>query len=171
MSDTAEGHEESTAFRLRPAGPDDAVTLASLILELAEFEKLSDEASPQPQRLAAHLADTALPRCEAILAERSSDGEAVGFALYFQHYSTFLTRWGIYLEDLYVRPSWRGQGVGFALLRAVAAVAAERGCERLEWAVLDWNQPAIDFYLRIGAEPLESWTTMRLGRDAIRRLA
>src|SRR5690606_20341758 len=116
-------------FHIRPAGPDDAATLVELILGLADYERLLDEARPDEAALRAHLADDARPRCEALLAE-TPDGRAIGFALFFANYSTFLTRWGIYLEDLFVRPEYRGQGVGFALLKRLAAVAVERGCER-----------------------------------------
>lgn len=170
MSDTVKGGEASPEFRLRTAGPSDASVLSALIRELAEYERMAEEAAPDVNRLRRHLAPEAFPRCEAIIAEREADGEPLGFALFFQNYSTFLTRWGLYLEDLFVRPEWRGKGVGFALLQSVARVARERDCERMEWAVLDWNTPAIDFYHRIGARPMGEWTTMRLSGDAIRRL-
>ena len=158
-------------FALRPATPDDAETLVGLIRELADYERLAHEAAPDVQALRDHLGAEAGPRCEAILAEERTSGRAVGFALFFPNYSTFLTRWGIYLEDLYVRPEARGQGAGFALLREVARVAAERGCERLDWSVLDWNELAIRFYEKLGAKPLDEWTTMRLSGAALRRLA
>jgi GNAT superfamily N-acetyltransferase len=149
-------------FTLRPAGPDDAEILVSLILELAEYEKMTDEAQPDAEALRAHLDPDANPRCDALLAEDDATGEAVGFALFFQNYSTFLSRWGIYLEDLYVKPEFRGEGIGFALLKRVAEIADERGCRRLEWSVLNWNQLAIDFYRRLGARAMDEWTTMRL---------
>lgn len=149
-------------FTVRHAGPDDAEVLVSLILELAEYERMTDEAEPDADALRKHLAPDANPRCDALLAEDDATGEAVGFALFFQNYSTFLSRWGIYLEDLYVKPSFRGQGIGFALLKRVADVADERGCRRLEWSVLNWNQLAIDFYRRLGARSMDDWTTMRL---------
>lgn len=171
MSDTDNATTSAApAFRIRTADPGDASKIAMLIRELADYERLTDEAAPDVSRLARHLAEASSPRCEAVLAERETDGEPLGFALFFQHYSTFLTRWGIYLEDLFVRPDWRGKGIGFELLRAVARIAAERGCERMEWAVLDWNTSAIDFYHRLGAKPMGDWTTMRLNGDAIRRL-
>jgi GNAT superfamily N-acetyltransferase len=97
--------------------------------------------------------------------------EPVGFALFFHNYSTFLAQRGIYLEDLFVRPEARGKGVGFALLSALAKIAVERDCGRLEWAVLDWNQLAIDFYKRIGAKPLDDWTVFRLTGDSLKELA
>jgi diamine N-acetyltransferase len=144
----------------------------ALIRELAEYERLQDKADPDVDRLSGQLREDAQPRCEALIAETvEAESEAVGFALFFSNYSTFLTRFGIYLEDLFVRPAFRGKGVGFRLLRRVARVAAARGCERIDWAVLDWNTSAIDFYRQIGAEPLDEWTTMRLTGDSIRELA
>ena len=158
------------SFHLRPATPDDAETLTTLIRELADYERLTHEVATDPEALRAHLAPDAAPRCEALLAEDEATGEAVGFALYFQNYSTFLSRWGVYLEDLYVRPSRRGSGIGFALLKRVAEIAAERGCARMEWSVLNWNEPALEFYHRLGARPMEEWTTMRLSDEALQRL-
>jgi diamine N-acetyltransferase len=155
---------------IRPATPDDAPALVQLILELAEYEKLLDAARPDADALRRHLAPDAQPRCDALLA-KTDDGTPVGFALFFHNYSTFLTNFGLYLEDLYVRPAYRGQGLGFALLQRVAQIAAERGCQRMDWAVLDWNTPAIDFYEQLGAEPLDDWTTMRLDRTAIESVA
>jgi len=101
----------------------------------------------------------------------SIDGKPLGFALFFQNYSTFLAQRGIYLEDLFVTPEARGKGVGFALLSALARIAIERDCGRLEWAVLDWNELAIDFYKKIGAKPLDEWTVFRLTGDALEQLA
>ena len=157
-------------WSIRPATPDDASTLVQLILELAAYEKLLDEARPNADALRRQLAPDAQPRCDALVAE-AADGTPVGFALFFPNYSTFLTNFGLYLEDLYVRPDYRGQGIGFALLQRVAQIADERGCQRLDWAVLDWNTPAIAFYEQLGAEPLDDWTTMRLGRAAIASVA
>lgn len=157
-------------FTLRPAGPDDAEALVGLILELADYEQLRQEAAPDAAALRRHLAADARPCCEALLAEAADTGAAVGFALYFYNYSTFLTRWGIYLEDLYVQPAYRGQGIGFALLRRVAEATVARGGERLDWSVLDWNRLALDFYRRLGARPLDDWTTMRLDGEALHRL-
>jgi GNAT superfamily N-acetyltransferase len=156
------------SLRLRPATADDAELLASLICELADYEKLRHEATPDAGALRMHLDAEAHPRVEALIAEIG--GEAVGFALYFHNYSTFLTRFGIWLEDLFVKPSCRGQGIGFALLRRVAEIAVERGCGRMEWAVLDWNTSAIDFYLRLGARPMDEWRLMRVTGDALRKL-
>ena len=155
---------------IRPAEPADADTLVSLILELASYERLLDEAEPSADHLRRQLGSDAHPRCDAVLAE-TEDGTAVGFALFFHNYSTFLTNFGLYLEDLFVRPTYRGEGIGFALLQRVAEIAHERGCRRLDWAVLDWNTEAIDFYDDLGAEPLDDWTTMRLDEDAIEEIA
>lgn len=161
---------DSGHIDIRPATPDDADTLVALIRELAEYEKLLHEAHPSAERLREHLSPDVQPGCEAFLAE-TTGGEPVGFALYFFNYSTFLTRVGVYLEDLFVRPEHRGRGVGFRLLQRVAQVAADRDCERMDWAVLDWNQPAIDFYRQLGAKPLSDWTTMRMETEAIRAVA
>lgn len=158
------------SFSIRPAGPEDAAVLAGLIEELAEYERLRHEARPDVEALAQHLSPSASPRCDAFLAERTDTGEPAGFALYFRNYSTFLTRWGIYLEDLYVRPENRGEGVGFALLKRVAEQAVAEGCERMEWSVLTWNELALDFYHRLGARRMEEWRTMRLTGEALRRL-
>ena len=155
---------------IRPAIPDDAETLVALIRELAEYEKLLHEAHPSVERLRQHLDADAQPGCEALVAE-TQEGEPAGFALYFFNYSTFLTRFGLYLEDLFVRPDHRGHGVGFRLLQRVAQAAADYGCERMDWAVLDWNQSAIDFYRQLGAKPLNDWTTMRLETEAIQSVA
>jgi len=155
---------------IRPATPDDAPTLVQLILELAEYEQLFDEAHPDADALRRQLAPDAQPRCEALIAE-AEDDTPVGFALFVPNYSTFLTNFGLYLEDLYVRPNYRRQGVGFALLQRVAQIADERGCQRLDWAVLDWNTPAIAFYEQLGATPLDDWTTMRLSHERIEALA
>ena len=159
-----------SGYRIRVVTPEDADVLAELILELATYEKLKDEAAPDPEALRQHLHPDAQPRVEALLAE-TDDGRPVGFALFFRNYSTFLTNFGMYLEDLYVRPAHRGHGVGFRLLQQVAQIADERGCQRMDWAVLDWNTPAIAFYKSLGAEPLDDWTTMRLSADALANVA
>jgi ribosomal protein S18 acetylase RimI-like enzyme len=159
-------------FTILRATPDDASVIHGLILELAEYEKLLDEAraGSNPDNLRRHLAADAAPRVDAFVA-RDASGEAVGFALCYHHYSTFHTNWGLYLEDLYVRPECRGAGIGLALMRRVARLAAERGSVRLEWQVLNWNRPALDFYAGIGAEAMDEWTTMRLTGEALARLA
>lgn len=147
------------AFKLRPATPDDVAAIATLIRELAAFEKLEHECKTDETRLREHLFG-ARPYIEAIVAE--VDDAAVGFALFFHNYSTFLSRPGIYLEDLYVRPEHRRKGIGKALLNRVIEIARERDCDRVEWLVLDWNSRAIDFYKRLGAERVEGWSVYRI---------
>ena len=155
---------------IRKATPDDAETLQDLILQLAAYEKLLDEAEPSVDLLREHLSEEALTGCEALIAE-TKNGTAVGFALFFHNYSTFLTNAGLYVEDLFVKGTYRGEGIGFSLLQRCAEIAQERGCRRMDWAVLDWNQEAIDFYEEIGAEPLDDWTVMRLDEDGIEEVA
>ncbi len=153
---------------IRPALPADAGLVLGFIRELAEYERepLAVEATEQGLREQLQSPD---PPFECLLAEL--DGRACGFALFFQSYSTWRGRPGLYLEDLFVSESQRGRGVGKALLSEVARTAVERGCARLEWAVLDWNQPAIDFYRALGAVPMSEWTVFRLTGDALTRLA
>src|SRR5262245_55216306 len=155
-------------FTIRPAVPDDAATLVNLVRELAVYERLEEYARATPDDFRAHLfgPDRA---AEALVAEVG--GEPVGFALYFTTYSTFRGRPGVYLEDLFVRPGSRGVGIGKALLATVARRAVERGCGRLEWSVLNWNDPAIAFYLAAGARPMEDWTVYRVDDDGLSRLA
>jgi GNAT superfamily N-acetyltransferase len=154
--------------QIRPATPDDIPEMLALIRELAEYER-------EPQAAVATAADlmrdgfTEPQRFHCLMAE--FQGAVVGFALYFHNYSTWRGHAGIYLEDLFVRPAHRGNGVGKSLLAAVAAIAVEEGCPRLEWAVLDWNQPAIDFYNSLGAIAMTEWTTMRLSGGALRPLS
>jgi len=155
---------------IRKATPDDAETLQDLILELAAYEKLLDEAEPSVDLLREHLSEEALTGCEALMAE-TERGTAVGFALFFHNYSTFLTNAGLYVEDLFVKSTYRGEGIGFALLQRCAEIAEARGCRRMDWAVLDWNEEAIDFYDDLGAEPLEDWTLMRLDEKGIEAVA
>ncbi len=162
--------EDTSLASIRKATPDDAKTLVDLILELATYEKLLDEAEPSVELLEEHLAEEALTGCEALLAE-TKRGTAVGFALFFHNYSTFQTNAGLYLEDLFVRSTYRGEGIGLALFRRVAQIAEARGCRRIDWAVLDWNDEAIEFYEELGAEPLDDWTTMRLDEDGIEMAA
>ena len=153
---------------LRPATPADAATVHGLILELAAYEKMADDVVATEADTRAALAGDAGPRLQVVLAEE--DGAAVGFALFFPIYSTFRGNWGMYLEDLYVRPEHRGKGIGYALLQRVAQEAVQAGAHRLDWVVLDWNRLAIDFYERLGARPLSDWTTMRLTGDALQSL-
>ncbi len=149
---------------VRPATSRDAPEILALIRELAEFEHLAHTMACTEADLHAHCFGPR-PAAEALMAE--SAGSVVGFALFFTTFSTFLGRPGIYLEDLYVRPAFRRQGHGRRLLLSVAALARERRCGRLEWAVLDWNAAAIAFYTRIGAVALDDWTTFRLAGPAL----
>jgi len=142
--------------------------IAELIRALARYEKLEQEVVMTEELLAAGLFGER-PYAEVVLAE--DDGRPVGFALFFHNFSTFLGRPGIYLEDLFVLPEQRGQGIGRILLAHLARLAVERGCGRLEWAVLDWNQDAIKFYERLGARPNSDWTVYRLTGEALSGLA
>jgi GNAT superfamily N-acetyltransferase len=154
-------------FRIEPARPHDTAALFALIRGLAEYEKLSHMVVGNEQQLRDELFG-ARPVIEAAIGWY--DGEAVGFVLFFHNFSTFLARRGLYLEDLFVVPKARGRGYGKALMRHVARVAVERGCGRFEWAVLDWNQPSIDFYRSLGAEVLPDWRICRLSGDALAAL-
>lgn len=156
---------------IRPARPDDVPQLVTLIRELADYEKLAHACHATPDALREHLFPSAggTPLVFALVAEL--DQRPVGFALFFYNYSTFLTRPGIHLEDIYVQPAFRGKGIGKALLLQVVRLAVDRGCGRVEWSVLDWNTPAIGFYRSLGAVPMEEWTTFRLTGDALIRLA
>jgi GNAT superfamily N-acetyltransferase len=153
---------------IRPATPADVPTIARLIRGLAEYERLADKVTLDEDRLRQHLFGPR-PYAEVLLAEES--GTVFGFALFFHNFSTFLAQPGIYLEDLFVFPEHRGRGHGKALFRALARLAAERGCGRLEWSVLDWNEPSIGFYRSLGAAALDDWTTYRLTGDALAALA
>jgi len=155
------------AITIRPAAVADIPRILSFIRELAAYERLADEVVADEARLRETLFGDR-PAAEVELAFH--DGEPAGFALFFHNYSTFLGRPGLYLEDLFVRPDYRGRGVGRALLRRLAGLARTRGCGRLEWSVLDWNEPAIGFYRRLGARALEDWTVWRLDGDALRNL-
>jgi GNAT superfamily N-acetyltransferase len=156
------------ALTIRSGRPADVPLIAQLIRGLARFEKLEDEVTMTEDLLAKGLFGDR-PYAETLLAEEG--GTPVGFALFFHNFSTFLARPGLYLEDLFVIPEHRGHGVGRALLVALARVAVERGCGRLEWSVLDWNRDAIGFYERIGARPNSEWTVYRLAGEALRSLA
>ena len=142
--------------------------ILDLIKELAEYEKLSDQMVATEATLR-HALFGARPAAEALIARVG--GESAGFALFFHNFSTFLGRHGLYLEDLYVRPAFRGFGVGKALLRHLAGLALERGCGRFEWAVLDWNRPARDFYESLGAAANPAWVNYRISGAALERLA
>ena len=155
-------------FLIRPAQPADAGELMRLIRALADYEKLSGMCVGTPEMLREALFG-ARRSCEALMAERG--GRSVGFALYFSTFSTFLCKPGLYLEDLFVEPGERGLGIGKGLLRALAALAVERDCGRFEWSVLDWNEPAIGFYKKLGATPMDAWKIMRVTGDALHKLA
>jgi GNAT superfamily N-acetyltransferase len=155
-------------LRIEPAVPADVTNIVGLIRELAEFERLLDQFIATEAALHESLFGTK-PYAEVLMARL--DGESVGFALFFHNYSTFRAQPGIYLEDLYVRPAYRGEGIGEALLKRIARLAVERGCGRFEWSVLDWNQRAVDFYKALGAEPLNEWTMFRVSGDNLLRLA
>ena len=155
-------------LRLRDANPGDAGTIHDFICALALYEREPDAVETTPEALAQQLASEQ-PPFECVLAELG--GQAVGFALFFYNYSTWKGRRGLYLEDLFVLPEFRGRGVGKALFLHVGKLAKQRGCARYEWAALDWNTPAIAFYKRFGAEPLSEWTTFRLSGAALESLA
>lgn len=155
------------SLRIRPVEPGDEVVLLKLIVELAIYEREPDAVEATPERLRESLFG-AKPVAEAVLAEQ--EGKVVGFALFFTSFSTWVGRPGLYLEDLYVRESERGKGVGKALLLHLAGIACERNYGRMEWSVLDWNESAIGFYRRLGAEAMAGWTVYRLDRDALARL-
>jgi GNAT superfamily N-acetyltransferase len=146
----------------------DIPLIFSFIKELAEYERLSDEVVANEEMLGNFLFG-ANPKAEVVIGYY--DEKPVGFALFFHNFSTFVGRPGIYLEDLYVRPNMRGKGIGKALLVYLARLARERGCGRFEWAVLDWNESAIQFYKNLGAVPMNDWTVFRLDGEALTRLA
>ena len=159
---------EQTGFRIEPATERDVPALLRMIRGLAEYERLSHmvvatEAGLRDSLFGPH------PAAEAVIG-RAGD-EAAGFAVFFATYSTFLAQPGLYLEDLYVEPRWRRRGLGRKLLAYVAGVAAARGCGRLDWSVLNWNEPAMRFYRGIGAGPVADWTVFRLSGEALSRLA
>lgn len=155
-------------LQIRPARPGDEETLLGLVRELAEFEREPDSVVATPALLREALFGE-LPTAHAVVAEW--DGAAAGFALYFFNFSTWLGRPGLYLEDLYVREVLRGRGIGKALLLHLAGIAHGKGCGRMEWSVLDWNAPAIEFYCSLGAVAMDEWTVYRLDRAALERLS
>jgi len=172
----------SLTFRIREANPSDTAAILGLIRELAEYERLGSEVVATEEELARWLfGPTPVP--EVRIAEihpletdfggdpGSPPGEVAGFALFFPSFSTFLGRPGIWLEDLYVRPRFRGLGIGRALLTHLAELTRDRGWGRLEWSVLDWNEPAIGFYRAMGAHPMDDWTTFRLAGEALQERA
>jgi GNAT superfamily N-acetyltransferase len=153
---------------VREASAEDVPLILTLIGELAEYERLSHEVVATEDSLQEWLFGEK-PVAEVLIAERRA--EAAGFALFFHSFSTFLGRPGIYLEDLYVRPAFRGRGMGKAMLVHLAKLAKERGCGRLEWSVLDWNEPSIRFYESLGAVAMDDWTVHRVTGEALDRLA
>jgi GNAT superfamily N-acetyltransferase len=155
-------------LRIVPATENDAPLILALIRELADYEKLLPEVTATEEVLRASLFGE---RRAAEVWLAYEDEAAVGYALFFHNFSTFLGRPGLYLEDLFVRPAWRGRGYGRALLARLAQIALERGCGRMEWSVLDWNAPAIEFYKRLGATSMDEWTTFRLTGAALSDLA
>jgi GNAT superfamily N-acetyltransferase len=153
---------------IQPAAERDVPVIHELIRALADYERLSHVVTATEDDLRETLFG-ARPAAEAVVAR--VDGAPAGYALWFHTYSTFLGRRGLYLEDLFVRPEWRGRGIGRSLLAHLAAIAVERGCGRMEWAVLDWNAPAIGFYQELGASPLEEWKIFRLTGEPLAALA
>jgi len=155
-------------FRIRPAAVADVPVILDLIRALATYERAPNEVTATESGLTEVLFGDK-PAAEVLLAFENKT--AVGFAVFFYNFSTWLGRPGLYLEDLFVRPEDRGKGYGRALLIHLAKIARERGCGRMEWAVLDWNEPAIQFYRKLGAKPMHEWTVFRLTRDEIAKLA
>jgi GNAT superfamily N-acetyltransferase len=155
-------------LNIRPATPADAPLIASLVRELADYEKLLSDAKATPDDFLREIT-AENPVIRVLIAEWN--GEPAGFALYFFNFSTFVGRQGLYLEDLFVRPALRSHGIGRGLLRALARIARERNCGRMEWAVLDWNEPALKFYKSLDARPMKEWIVHRLTPVEIQRLA
>jgi GNAT superfamily N-acetyltransferase len=155
-------------FTIAPAEPDDVPLILSLIRELAEYERLAHEVMATEKLLRDALFGTR-PSAHAVVAREGA--EPVGFALYFFTFSTFVGKPGLYLEDLFVRPAWRGRGIGRLLLAHLARIAVEHDCGRMEWSVLDWNEPALRVYQAIGARPMSEWTVQRLTGQALVDLA
>ena len=157
-----------TELNFRFAVREDTPLILQMIRELADYEKLLDEVVATEPVLEEWLFDR---QKAEVLFVLTPEGKEAGFALFFHNFSTFLGRAGIYLEDLYVRPEYRGRGYGKGLIHRLAALAVERGCGRLEWWCLDWNQPSIDFYLSLGAEPMSDWTVYRIAGKTLTDLA
>ncbi len=153
--------------KFRFATQKDIPLILEFIKAIAEYEKMSDQVVATAELLNQWLFEKKL--CEVIFV--LEDGVEVGFALFFHNFSTFLGRGGIYLEDLFVKPEYRGRGYGKGLIKELSKIAVERGCGRLEWCCLDWNKPSIDFYLSLGARPMDEWTTYRLSGDSLTSLA
>ena len=158
----------NTTFTIAPASERDVPTILRMIQALAEYEKLIHAVVATEDRLRRTLFGPN-PAAEVLMAYAGD--QPAGFALFFHNYSTFLGQRGVYLEDLFVMPEWRGQGLGRQLLSRLAAIALDRDCGRLEWSVLDWNAPAIGFYRKLGAVPMDDWTIMRMIGEPLQRLA
>ena len=156
---------ENLVFRY--AVPEDAALILSFIMELATYENLQDEVIATEELLREWIFEK--EKAEVLFA--MVDGKEVGIALFFHNFSTFLGRAGLYLEDLYVKTEYCGKGIGKAFLKKLAQIAVERGCGRLEWVCLDWNQPSIDFYLSLGAVPMDDWTIYRVSGDRLKNLS
>ena len=154
-------------LNFRYAERKDTPLILKFIKELADYEKMLDEVVADEATLEEWIFDK--QKAEVIFAMENS--KEIGFALFFHNFSTFLGRAGIYLEDLYVQPGYRGKGYGKAILKKLASIAVERGCGRLEWWCLDWNKPSIDFYMSLGAEPMSDWTVYRIAGDTLLELA
>ena len=159
---------DTPILTIRPATVEDVALVARLIRELAEYERLADAAVATEDGLREQLFGER-PAAEVLIAE--ADGEPAGFALFFHTFSTFLGKRGLYLEDLFVRPAFRGLGLGKHLMAALARIAVQRDCGRFEWSVLDWNEPSIAFYRKLGATGMDEWTVQRLQGDALHALA
>jgi len=154
-------------LNFRYATETDSALILEFIRELAKYENMLDEVIATEELLKEWIFEK--KKAEVIFA--LEDGKEVGFALFFHNFSTFLGRAGIYLEDLFVKPEYRGKGYGKGLLKKLAQIAKKRGCGRLEWWCLDWNKPSIDFYLSLGAEPMDEWTTYRIAGETLEKLA
>ena len=157
----------NTTVAFRDAERKDVPLILQFIKEIAAYEKMSNQVIADETTLETWIFDKEKAEVFFVLEE----GKEVGFALYFHNFSTFVGRGGIYLEDVYILPEYRGKGYGKAILKKLAAIAVERGCGRMEWVCLDWNQPSIDFYLSLGAQPMSDWTLYRLTEDALAQLA
>lgn len=154
-------------FTIRKAHPEDSELIFNLISKLAEYEKMSDEVVTNPEELRENIFDK--KTANVIIAEEND--VPVGFALYFFNFSTFVGKPGLYLEDLFVEPEYRGKGYGKKLFTALSNIAQTENCGRMEWSVLDWNTPAIEFYKSLGAKPMNGWSVFRLDEKAISNLA
>jgi GNAT superfamily N-acetyltransferase len=154
-------------FKIRPAVLEDVPLILGFIKDLAEYEELSAQVTATEELLTEWIFNQR--KAEALIGD--ADGKPVGYALFFHNFSTFLGRAGIYIEDIYIRPEHRKKGYGKMFFKYIAGLCARRGCGRLEWACLDWNKPSIDFYLSMGAQPLNDWTIYRLNTDTLKNLA